>query len=207
SIVIEEKNWQNWPPFFSIIHHDIANEIPIHLRKLQYVAFTAYLGFVLCLWWNIIATTATWIKGQDRRIWFLALVYFIAGVPMAYVLWYRPLYRAFRTDFDPAYVRLLRDNEAEVRNAAAGKVTKFSRIVGLELAIQHILPCVKELSSYSSQHDRSALAFVIMGMAPVLGKDASIEQLLPISLSLSNDEFLDVRLNITSKLDQVNQVI
>lgn len=40
-IVIEEKNW---PPFFPIIHHDIANEIPIHLQKLQYVAFTTLLG-------------------------------------------------------------------------------------------------------------------------------------------------------------------
>ncbi|KAL8511169.1 hypothetical protein ACS0TY_017843 [Phlomoides rotata] len=39
-IVIEEKNW---PPFFPIIHHDIANEIPIHLQKLQYVAFTTLL--------------------------------------------------------------------------------------------------------------------------------------------------------------------
>lgn len=48
-----------------------------------------------------------------------------------------------RTDLVPAYVRLLRDNEAEVRIAAAGKVTKFCRIVNPELAIQHILPCVK----------------------------------------------------------------
>ncbi|KAK1361633.1 hypothetical protein POM88_046107 [Heracleum sosnowskyi] len=31
-IVLEEKNW---PPFFPIIHHDIANEIPIHLQKLH----------------------------------------------------------------------------------------------------------------------------------------------------------------------------
>nr|GEY38935.1 serine/threonine-protein phosphatase 2A 65 kDa regulatory subunit A beta isoform-like [Tanacetum cinerariifolium] len=61
-----------------------------------------------------------------------------------------------------AYVRLLRDNEAEVRIAAAGKVTKFSRILGPELAIQHILPSVK--------HVRFALAYVILGMAPVLGK-------------------------------------
>ncbi|KAK2989227.1 hypothetical protein RJ640_024470 [Escallonia rubra] len=59
-IVLEEKNW---PPFIPIIHHDIANEIPIHLQKLQYVAFTTLLG-----------------------------------VPGAYVLWYRPLYRAMRTD-------------------------------------------------------------------------------------------------------------
>ena len=33
------------------------------------------------------------------KIWFLALIYFIAGVPGAYVLWYRPLYRAFRYIF------------------------------------------------------------------------------------------------------------
>nr|CAN78854.1 hypothetical protein VITISV_018472 [Vitis vinifera] len=43
-IVLEEKNW---PPFFPIIHHDIANEIPIHLQKLQYVAFTTFLGMSL----------------------------------------------------------------------------------------------------------------------------------------------------------------
>ncbi|PPD83076.1 hypothetical protein GOBAR_DD19991 [Gossypium barbadense] len=125
-----------------------------------------------------------------------------------------------RLDLVPAYVCLLRDNEAEVRIAAAGKVTKFCRILNPELAIQHILPCVKvkmlmehfgyfveELSTDSSQHVRSALASVIMGMAPVLGKDATIEQLLPLFLSLLKDEFPDVRLNIISKLDQVNQVI
>ncbi|KAJ4703405.1 Secretory carrier-associated membrane protein [Melia azedarach] len=94
-IVLEEKNW---PPFFPIIHHDIANEIPIHLQRLQYVAFASYLGLVLCLFWNIIAVTTAWIKGEGVKIWFLAIIYFISGVPGAYVLWYRPLYRAFRTD-------------------------------------------------------------------------------------------------------------
>ncbi|GJX48706.1 secretory carrier-associated membrane protein 2-like protein [Tanacetum coccineum] len=88
-IVLEEKNW---PPFFPIIHHDIANEIPIHLQKLQYVAFTTYLGLVLCLLlWNIIATTTAWIKGE--------------GVQMAYVLWYRPFYHAFRWCIDVELVK------------------------------------------------------------------------------------------------------
>ncbi|KAL5157229.1 Secretory carrier-associated membrane protein 3 [Glycine soja] len=94
-IVLEEKNW---PPFFPIIHHDIANEIPIHLQRLQYVAFTSLLGLALCLTWNIVAVTSAWIKGEGVKIWFLAIIYFIAGIPGAYVLWYRPLYRAFRTD-------------------------------------------------------------------------------------------------------------
>ncbi|KAF8370163.1 hypothetical protein HHK36_031794 [Tetracentron sinense] len=94
-IVIEEKNW---PPFFPLIHQDIANEIPIHLQKLQYVAFTTFLGLALCLLWNIIAVTTAWIKGEGVKIWFLAIIYFISGVPGGYVLWYRPLYRAMRTD-------------------------------------------------------------------------------------------------------------
>ncbi|KAH0878549.1 hypothetical protein HID58_065943 [Brassica napus] len=112
-----------------------------------------------------------------------------------------------RTDLVPAYVRLLRDNEAEVRIAAAGKVTKFCQLLNPDLVIQHILRCVKELSTDSSQHVRSALASVIMRMSPILGKDSTIEHLLPIFLSLVKDEFPDVRLNIISKLDQVNQVI
>ncbi|XP_062152793.1 secretory carrier-associated membrane protein 1 isoform X1 [Alnus glutinosa] len=94
-VVIEEKNW---PPFCPLIHHDIANEIPIHLQRIQYVAFTTYLGLIVCLLWNIVAITTAWIKGEGPTIWFLAIIYFISGVPGAYVLWYRPLYRAMRTD-------------------------------------------------------------------------------------------------------------
>ncbi|GER26303.1 secretory carrier membrane protein [Striga asiatica] len=94
-IVIEEKNW---PSFFPIIHHDIGNDIPIHLQRLQYVAFTTLLGLVGCLMWNIVAVTVAWIKGEGPTIWFLSIIYFISGVPGAYVLWYKPLYRAMRTD-------------------------------------------------------------------------------------------------------------
>ncbi|KAJ8748297.1 hypothetical protein K2173_001716 [Erythroxylum novogranatense] len=94
-IVIEEKNW---PPFFPVIHHDIGNEIPIHLQKLQYVAFTTLLGLCICLLWNVVAVTTAWIKGEGPTIWFLSIIYLISGVPGAYVTWYRPLYRAMRTD-------------------------------------------------------------------------------------------------------------
>lgn len=34
--------------------------------------------------------------GIGVKIWFLAVIYFIAGAPGSYVLWYRPLYRVFR---------------------------------------------------------------------------------------------------------------
>ncbi|XP_028959502.1 protein phosphatase PP2A regulatory subunit A-like [Malus domestica] len=64
---------------------------------------------------------------------------------------------------------------------------KFSHLLGPKV--------LQELSTDSSQHVRSALASVIMGMAQVLGKDATIEQLLPIFLSLLKDEFPDVSIS------------
>ncbi|KAK8575272.1 hypothetical protein V6N13_033488 [Hibiscus sabdariffa] len=94
-IILEEKNW---PPFYPIIHHDIANDIPVHLQRIQYVAFSTFLGLFVCLLWNIVAVTTAWIRGEGVRIWFLAIIFLIAGVPGAYVLWYRPLYLAFRKE-------------------------------------------------------------------------------------------------------------
>jgi serine/threonine-protein phosphatase 2A regulatory subunit A len=35
----------------------------------------------------------------------------------------------------------------------------------------NILPCVKDLVSDANQHVKSALASVIMGLSPILGKD------------------------------------
>ena len=35
----------------------------------------------------------------------------------------------------------------------------------------NILPCVKELVSDANQHVKSALASVIMGLSPILGKE------------------------------------
>uniref|UniRef100_A0A7N0UNA3 Secretory carrier-associated membrane protein n=1 Tax=Kalanchoe fedtschenkoi TaxID=63787 RepID=A0A7N0UNA3_KALFE len=55
-------------------------------------------GIFICLLWNLIAVTVALIKGTDATFWLVAVIYFVVGVPGAYVLWYRPLYRAMRTD-------------------------------------------------------------------------------------------------------------
>lgn len=44
----------------------------------------------------------------------------------------------------------------------------------------------------------------ISGLAPLLGREATIEHLLPLFLQLLKDDFPDVRLNIISKLETVN---
>lgn len=70
----------------------------------------------------------------------------------------------------PALVRFLKDTEAEVRTAAALKVTEFSSRVSVEVVMTHIMPCLRELSNDSVQHVRAALASVVMGMSTHVGK-------------------------------------
>ncbi|KAK2099453.1 hypothetical protein P7K49_020801 [Saguinus oedipus] len=88
-------------------------------------------------------------------------------------------------DLVPAFQNLLKDCEAEVRAVAAHK----------------------ELVSDTSQHVKSALASVIMGLSSIVGKENTIEHLLPLFLAQLKDECPEVRLNIISNLDCVNEVI
>lgn len=116
-----------------------------------------------------------------------------------------------RIDLVPAFQSLLKDTEAEVRAAAANKVKDFCQ--NLDKAHQetiimtNILPCVKELVGDVNQHVKSALASVIMGLSPILGSQNTIEHLLPLFLTQLKDECSEVRLNIISNLDCVNEVI
>uniref|UniRef100_A0A4W5QPJ8 Protein phosphatase 2 scaffold subunit Abeta n=1 Tax=Hucho hucho TaxID=62062 RepID=A0A4W5QPJ8_9TELE len=116
-----------------------------------------------------------------------------------------------KNDLVPAFQNLLKDCEAEVRSAAAKKVKEFCENLPEDsretIIMTHILSCVKELVSDTSQHVKSALASVIMGLSTILGKDNTVEHLLPLFLAQLKDECPEVRLNIISNLDCVNEVI
>jgi len=111
----------------------------------------------------------------------------------------------------PAFQGLLKDCEAEVRAAVASKIKIFSEKLPKEkretVIMQNILPQVQELVTDANPHVKSALASVIMGLSPIVGKDNTIEHLLPLFLIQLKDECPDVRLNIISNIDQVNAVI
>uniref|UniRef100_H3AV76 Protein phosphatase 2 scaffold subunit Aalpha n=1 Tax=Latimeria chalumnae TaxID=7897 RepID=H3AV76_LATCH len=97
-----------------------------------------------------------------------------------------------KTDLVPAFQNLMKDCEAEVRAAASHKVKEFCENLSPDcrenVIMQQILPCVKELVSDANQHVKSALASVIMGLSPILGKDNTIEHLLPLFLAQLKDE-------------------
>ncbi|XP_004306010.1 PREDICTED: secretory carrier-associated membrane protein 1 isoform X2 [Fragaria vesca subsp. vesca] len=96
------KDKKNFPPFAPIIHHDIQNDVPIHLQKIMYVAFSTFLGFAFCMFWSIVAASVYCVNGgwlgTGIGAVILSIFNFIIVCPLAYFLWYRPLYRAMRTD-------------------------------------------------------------------------------------------------------------
>lgn len=80
-----------------------------------------------------------------------------------------------KADLVPAFQSLLKDTEAEVRAAAAHKVRDFCQHLDQHqqeaIIMSSVLPYVKELVADPNQHVKSALASVIMGLSPILGKN------------------------------------
>jgi serine/threonine-protein phosphatase 2A regulatory subunit A len=131
----------------------------------------------------------------------------------------------------PAYEKLLQDPEAEVRTAAAlnladvarckarvpmGNATTLNRASdstnedtsGPRVSVAERL--VKRLTSLTeddSEHVRAAVALVATGLAPVLGRDATIMHLVPPVLLMIRDAASEVRLNLISSLAALNEVI
>lgn len=73
-------------------------------------------------------------------------------------------------DLVPAFVKLLKDNEAEVRTAIAGQIPGFCSLVDRDTLLKEIMSAIEALVSDTSQHVRAALGTQISGLAPILGK-------------------------------------
>ena len=73
--------------------------------------------------------------------------------------------------------------------------------------LNKVMPSLRLLVGDPSEHVRASMAGVINDLAPILGRDDTVEQLLPMLLELLRDESSDVRLNIISNLDTINGVV
>uniref|UniRef100_A0A914DWS0 Phosphatase PP2A regulatory subunit A/Splicing factor 3B subunit 1-like HEAT repeat domain-containing protein n=1 Tax=Acrobeloides nanus TaxID=290746 RepID=A0A914DWS0_9BILA len=109
------------------------------------------------------------------------------------------------------YTNLLKDAEAEVRDASTKKLIAVCSALPAEgreeLIVEKIMPVVKELPSDVSHHVKIALAEVITGMGPLLGEPNTRTHLLPLFLTLLRDDTPEARLNIISSLDKISGLI
>lgn len=93
-------------------------------------------------------------------------------------------------DLVPSFVKLLKDNEAEVRTAIAGQIPGFCALVDRTVLLNEIMGSIEDLVSDSSQHVRAALGTQISGLAPILGKQEYVLRANPIRvimLTLNQD--------------------
>ena len=86
----------------------------------------------------------------------------------------------------PAFVKLLKDSEAEVRTAITGQIPGqslrlspppplrrigFCKLLDRETLLNEIMATIEDLVSDTSQHVRAALGTQLSGLAPILGKE------------------------------------
>eukprot|EP00824_Muranothrix_gubernata_P024832 TRINITY_DN755_c0_g1_i1.p1 TRINITY_DN755_c0_g1~~TRINITY_DN755_c0_g1_i1.p1 ORF type:complete len:239 (-),score=40.12 TRINITY_DN755_c0_g1_i1:13-729(-) len=88
---------KDWPPCYPIAHNNITKDIPSEKRTMVRIAYYLWLHTVICLVWNVVCIVAMWVsKGGSKwgGLFALALVYCLLGTPLAWSIWYKPLYKA-----------------------------------------------------------------------------------------------------------------
>ena len=87
---------------------------------------------------------------------------------------------------------MLKDSENEVRAQTSTKLKDFCAALPesgrIETIMSEILPIVKDLVNDPNPHVKTALAGVIMNLAPILGQANTTEDLLPLFLIQLKDE-------------------
>ena len=110
-------------------------------------------------------------------------------------------------DMVDAFVRMLHDTEAEVREVIAAHFARFARKLPPQLVVSRLLPVLPTLRSDSSHHVRASLASAVMGLAPIVGTQVTIEKLLPLFIGQLQDEFPEVRLNLIESMHTLETVL
>ncbi|XP_013080206.1 secretory carrier-associated membrane protein 1-like isoform X3 [Biomphalaria glabrata] len=98
----KENNWPPLPKFFPIgpcFYQDFNVDIPLEFQRI--VKLTYYLwGFhVLVLFLNFLGSLAYFITNSSGGATFgLSILWLVLFTPCSFICWYRPLYKAFRSD-------------------------------------------------------------------------------------------------------------
>jgi hypothetical protein len=101
TINVREPNWPPVPsvcPFGPCFYQDISVEIPVEFQRVVRLAYYLWIYFVAVLLANLIGGIAKWsVEGQTEYFSF-SLITLILLTPGSFVCWFRPLYKAFRSD-------------------------------------------------------------------------------------------------------------
>lgn len=94
----------NWPPLpekccvAPCFYQDISVDIPLEFQKIVRTMYYLWMFYVVVLLLNFIGGIALLIKDGEASLFGFSVLYVILFVPLSFLCWFRPLYKAFRTD-------------------------------------------------------------------------------------------------------------
>lgn len=95
------NNWPplpKWFPVGSCFYQDFSIDIPIEFRSTVKMLYYLWIFYVFILFDNVLALLAVYIVDSKSGSQFgLAILWFILFAPLS-LCWYRPVYKAFRSD-------------------------------------------------------------------------------------------------------------
>ncbi|KAI5614864.1 secretory carrier membrane protein 2 [Silurus asotus] len=98
----KENNWPPLPKIFPIkpcFYQDFSEEIPEQHRRLCKMMYYLWMLYCVTLFLNVLACLAYFTAKADYGVDFgLSILWFILFTPCSFLCWFRPVYKAFRTD-------------------------------------------------------------------------------------------------------------
>jgi len=96
----------NWPPLPSFLpfqpcfYQDINVDIPVEFQEMVKRLYYLWLFHAVLMLGNMFAGTCLLFSGNDANgsTFGLSLVYCVFFIPLSYLCWFRPAYKAFRSD-------------------------------------------------------------------------------------------------------------
>ncbi|VVD04243.1 unnamed protein product [Leptidea sinapis] len=94
----------NWPPLPSFcpiqpcFYQDINVDIPLEFQRIVRHLYHLWMFHALVLALNIVGGLALAIAGEGVTVFGLSILYFLLLTPFSFICWYRPIYKAFRSD-------------------------------------------------------------------------------------------------------------
>lgn len=98
----KENNWPPLPTFFPVkpcFYQDFEEDIPEEYRRICRRMYYLWMFHSATLFLNVLACLAYFTADPQYGVDFgLSILWFLLFTPVSFICWYRPIYKAFRSD-------------------------------------------------------------------------------------------------------------
>ncbi|XP_076979889.1 secretory carrier-associated membrane protein 2 isoform X3 [Tamandua tetradactyla] len=99
---VRENNWPpfpSWCPIKPCFYQDFSTEIPADYQRTCKMLYYLWMLHSVTLFLNLLACLAWFSADSSKGVDFgLSILWFLLFTPCAFICWYRPTYKAFRSD-------------------------------------------------------------------------------------------------------------